>query len=72
MKWYSIKKFNIHENAGICFIRNAFNQLFVSIPRYEKDGEEISWRIIDEDNIDRGFYCSITHFCIPDPIEIDE
>ncbi len=73
MKWYSVKKYKPLQN---CFLfinaKWPFNSNSSKLEVvYFEDGIFYEW---NEDNSDYSDNITqfITHFCIPDPIEIDE
>jgi hypothetical protein len=68
VKWYSVKKYIPPVKEYIYFVRLSNGEIYTAtIESYEHDGRH-SW--ISEDDKYFDDY-SITHFCIPDPIEIE-
>lgn len=72
MKWYSVKKFKpalnskvfaITENGDIWTATYCYDDKFT-----DGDGEEVVF-VSDTDCITLN---AVTHFCIPDPIELEE
>ncbi len=70
MKWYSVKDYKVPANMGMLFVALSIENLCIyKICEYKHNlkTDEFSW--FDE----QGYTSSqVTHFCIPDPIEIEE
>lgn len=71
MKWYSVKKYRPPLQT-ICLLRASDNDLFLGYLRgLILPNNEITWvDYFDEDRIHNVE--DVTHFCIPDAVEIDE
>ncbi len=70
MKWHSVRKYHIPCGLG---------ELFVAIPVDEMVVYKMAEYDYDRKNDDYGWFCidknrliGITHFCIPDPVEIED
>lgn len=65
MKWYSVKKYRPpFDGSYICVWKNGISQLDLYNGNWwfvNHNGEEL-----------KIHYDSVTHFCIPDPIELEE
>lgn len=59
MKWYSVNKYS--PLWGVVYFVTGGNIIYTA--EYTIDG----WI-----NVDEEFLLNITHFCIPDPVEIEE
>ncbi len=69
MRWYSVKKYIPPIKNTLYFVRVANGDIFVAkIESYNNDGRHI-W--ISDDNMYFDDY-QITHFCFPDPVEVEE
>lgn len=70
MKWYSVKDFGIPANFGRLFVAIAVDELVVfGLAEYTHNikTDKFSW-FDDNDSVLLG----VTHFCIPEPIRINE
>ncbi len=71
MKWYCVKKHKPYASNQDCFLvrtKSKIGLFHLQIADYE-DGmwvDKESYELIEVDDIE------VTHFCIPDPIEIEE
>lgn len=72
MKWYSVRKY-VPPMQTICLIFTECNYYYVG---RLLDNEDPSIWVIDHECEEHGSYnekiAGVTHFCIPDPIEIEE
>ncbi len=70
MKWYSVKKYRpTNENKLILYDECGC----ITVGYYtcvSSMGEEKEYHFVNEEFKD--IWCNITHFCIPDPVEIEE
>ena len=62
MKWYSVKKYKPSLNIGTYFVITKDGQLWTA------DWYHNRWKSDSEDEE----ICGVTHFCIPDPVEVEE
>ena len=71
MKWLSVKKYTAPKNQRLLFnLRDSATQdSFVIVGRF--DNERKRWERDDKTPLEQTRY-KVTHFCIPDPIEIEE
>lgn len=67
MKWYSVKKYVPPNPSGECLIAECDQVL--AIARYVYVESRLNWEWVDQKGIPYG---DVSHFCIPDPIEIEE
>ena len=75
MKWLSVKKYHIPSDM-LLFVHysNKITQnTFISVGEYKRHEWEI-WEKISEVcmSLDVRKNYEVTHFCIPDPVEIEE
>lgn len=67
MKWYSIKKYKVPAGT-ICFILFEEDQFEVAMWGWHEKTKQYGFLTL-EDNL----LCSnVTHFCIPEPVEIEQ
>lgn len=66
MKWYDIKKYSPTYD-GFYFVRYVTNTNYTKIDYVQFDGQY--W--MDYDEHDHLFKKNITHFAVPEPVEID-
>jgi len=76
MKWYSVKKYKPPTDAscfGICIDGAGYTNIYIVCWKEDKK----SWEVVDDskdstknDKMEDIDFI-ITHFCIPDPIEIE-
>lgn len=64
MKWYSVKKYR-PPRSEYCFVVSGGE---IALANYEVD----SWSVYCPITNSYRELTDITHFCIPDPIEIEE
>lgn len=70
MKWYSVKKYKIPGNSSYIFVALSVEELCVfEMAKYTYCNKTDDFRWINEDG---EILSQVTHFCIPDPIEIDD
>ena len=70
MRWYSVNTYKIPANIGIVFIALSVDELCVyKLSKYTYDARTDAFRWFDEND---NTFSQVTHFCIPDPIEIEE
>lgn len=68
MKWYSIREYKPAVIGVFCFIRVRQGRIYVAKVESYSSNEFYQW--VSEDN--KYFDTEdVTHFCIPDPIEIE-
>lgn len=68
MKWYSVKKYRPQKENGMHLLVDVDGDYYLGIYTYE-GSRDYEWRWVDEKN---KVLHSITHFCVPLPIELDE
>jgi hypothetical protein len=69
MKWYSVKKYSIPINLGFLFVAIDMNGMFsTGIAEYTHDANNDDFNWFDRNG---SLLSHVTHFCIPDPIEIE-
>jgi hypothetical protein len=77
MKWYSVKKYKPYDERT-CFATciDGAGKMNLWLCCYDEDDNE--WYLVD-DSLDKSnndklkdIDFKITHFCIPDPVEIEE
>ena len=66
MKWFDVVYYHPPKETGVCMVRNAWGDLYLAKPQFNVEGE-FKWICIHQ--ADKQ-YCNITHFCIPDPVEL--
>lgn len=70
MKWYSVKKHKIPANIGFLFVALEVEELCsyaIAIYKHDIITDQFSWFHENGNKLSQ-----VTHFCIPDPIEIEE
>lgn len=69
MKWFDIKKYKPPQNTYLIFrMTNDENEEHICCGSYDHDGEVVVLHLDYFSSISM----TITHFCIPDPIEINK
>lgn len=68
MKWYSAKKFRPGFTGDQIIIRLKTGYIHGGSLDHQNDS---GYFVENAEHSDRYFWEDITHFCIPDPIEID-
>ncbi len=69
MKWYSVKDFLIPVNYGSIFVAVRVDEMCVHTMakyKYDKKSDKYGWF-----NDDGNQLMNVSHFCVPDPIEIE-
>ena len=71
MKWFSVKKYTptIHSACFLLRLENEKNFWFLSLGECDSSGNWLDWD--HKDPIEFDDY-KVTHFCVPEPIEIEE
>lgn len=70
MKWYSVKKYKIPVNRGFIFVASDLDEMCmydVAQYKHNEERDRFYWH-----NKDDRILMRVTHFCIPDPVEIEE
>lgn len=68
MKWYSVDKFKPHNKMGVCFVMDENLKICLATFKYSYEIDGYAW--VSE--INNSSYVSVTHFCIPEPVNIEE
>jgi len=69
MKWYSVKKYHPVLECSLTLVRIKSSRDNYHFDLAEYDGGWKDW--VNKDFIEEDGY-KVTHFCIPEPIEIEE
>lgn len=70
MKWYSVNDYKIPANIGYLFVALKVDELCTyDIAKYTHNSETDLFNWFNKDG---NILVQVTHFCIPDPIEIEE
>ncbi len=69
MKWYSVKKYKPPSNCKM-FAITDYGDIWTC--EYTEEHSHKDLGVVFVSDMDRSPVHSITHFCIPDPIEIEE
>lgn len=70
MKWYSVKDYKIPANISFVLVALDVDHTCAYIMaehKYNQKTDEFSW--FDENG---NTFSQVTHFCIPEPVEIEE
>lgn len=67
MKWYSVKKYRPAHAITECFVRTSEKGIVVAY-NCEMAGGRIEWVQSDHDTELKD----VTHFCMPDPIPLED
>lgn len=65
MKWYSVKKYKPAISEAMYIVRLTNGEIYIAT----LEGKDHDWISNDGKYFDSY---SVTHFCIPDPVEIEE
>lgn len=68
MKWYSVKKYKPAYTVTTCFVKTEGGSLYVANNVEMSDGGYV-WEDLHNDE---AVLEDVTHFAIPDPVEIEE
>ena len=66
MKWYSVKKYKPPAHCTRCLVRTEGGGLYIAENVEMECGYE--W----EGSTSEVYIAGVTHFCIPEPVEIEE
>lgn len=70
MKWYSVKKYKIPANNTFIFVTLSVDELCIfKMAKYTYCDKTDDFRWIGEDD---HIMSQVTHFFIPDPVEIED
>ncbi len=69
MKWYSVKKYIAPSNCQL-FLMTDYGSIFTG--KYTEEHDEKTTAHLFVADMDDLVLSGITHFCVPDPIEIVE
>ena len=67
MKWYSVKKYKPSHTVTECLIRTRGGAYYIGHNCEMSDGT-YEWNLSNEDEENIG---EVTHFCIPEPVELE-
>lgn len=65
MKWYSVKKYRPSIRCAEYIVLTRDGIIYIAENVHMRDGR-IEWEREHDDNL-----LDVTHFCIPDPVEIE-
>lgn len=68
MKWYSVKKYRPYPTDNTCIVLTEGGGIYIA-DAVHMAGDNISW---EPHFMGDNSLSNVTHFCIPDPIEIEE
>lgn len=68
MKWYSVKKYTPYNDIGVCLVMTENDDVTMATFGYWSHTDQYLWL----SDIDAKPLEGVTHFCIPEPVEIEE
>ncbi len=67
MKWHSVKKYKTAQSMTTCMVITECGDCYIANSVKFEDGWK--WDVLGENS---KILNNVTHFCIPDPIPIDD
>lgn len=69
MKWYSVKKYKPPRNSNLFILTDCG---YIWTAQHSENHQEKDMVLAFVEDVDYTVIKNVTHFCIPEPVEIEE